>query len=171
MTEYIIPLSLGPNYISLPALPANTNPDVIFGPEVNIWRYNASYEEWESVSNVTCGKGYYAYSPVEKNITITGTDCIVSIDSITHIYDALQLNQYALIGPGATNLNVTETPLAGSVMTYTDNNEFKYTNILEVGKGYWLEKHAPPVPSSTNFYIIMAIMAAAAAFGIIRRFK
>lgn len=159
----------GANYLSLPYLPADTNPENIFGPEVNVWGYDTVTDGWESVSNVKCIEGYYVYSPKVKSVTVVGADCVVTVDDLVAIYDALEPGQSALIGPGITD---NKTPSSYKTIV-KDTKEIKVMDVtnsvldgcksynyvtkafdpimglleigkayLEVGNGYWIEKEA-----------------------------
>ena len=130
----------GAQYLSIPYLPANTDPKTIFGPEVNVWRYDTITDSWGTVSNVNCKEGYYVYAPVAKTVTVTGVDCIVTLDDLIAIYNVLEIGQYALVGPGNADINVVGTVLEGKIQGYIGAGEWEYTNFLTVGKGYWVGK-------------------------------
>ena len=142
--SYTFHLREGDNYISLPTLPpiGERSPADIFGPEVNVWGYDAG--EWQVVSAVKCKEGYYAYAPRAKDVTVIGAFCFVTIDDLITIYNNLSEGQYALAGPGNSNITITGTILEGNVLGYNPSTrDFEPVTVLEVGKGYWVGKEEP----------------------------
>ena len=128
------------NYISLPYLPLDATPD-IFGSGVVVLEYNPTTAVWKDPSNLLCNKGYYLYSSNAKRVTITGTECVVSVADLIAVYNRLSVGQLALVGVGNADINVVGTVLEGKVKGYNPNTkEFESVNLLKVGEGYWLER-------------------------------
>jgi len=139
--SFEIVLDQGANYVSLPVMPANTDPKAIFGPEVNVWGYDAGTGVWATVSAVAAGEGYYAYAPKPKTVTVYGTG--VSLPAWSDIETA---NPWAsgwnLIGPGNTSVDVP--PSGVQILRYSkvmhDFLPVPPSDKLEPGVGYWAYK-------------------------------
>ena len=145
-SSYIYNLIAGTQYLSLPFLPVNPDPHDVFGPEVNVWEYDTITDRWKTVSNVKCKEGYYVYAPKPKTVTVSGIVCVVTTVDLIAVYNSLSDGQYALVGPGNTNIDVVGTILEGKIQGYIGAGELEYTNLLEVGKAYWIGKEICPTP-------------------------
>ena len=142
MSEYTIKLRRGENYISMPVIPSPSDPDSVFGIDTEVWEYSSG--GWVHPSTLACMKGYLVRSPEEREITISGTDCIVTFDDLLAIYTSLKHGEWALVGPGTEPISVEGTGLEWHIQGYDyDQGKFIYTNVLEVGKAYWLSTKYP----------------------------
>ena len=140
MSEYTIELRPLENYISMPVIPTPSDPDSVFGRDVEVWEYKDG--KWARPSSLECSKGYYVYNPWKtREITISGTDCTVTFDDLLTIYRSLKHGEWALVGPGTEPISVEGTGLEWHVQGYNyDESRFIYTNTLEPAKAYWLER-------------------------------
>lgn len=140
---YTFNLIQGDSYISLPFLPAVAIPAAVFGIEVSLWGYDRETATWIRPSELVCEGGYYLYAPKAKSVTVTGAECVVTVADLIVIYNSLSVGQYALVGVGNADINVTGTVLDGKVQGYNpDTKEFEDVNILKRGEGYWIGEEA-----------------------------
>jgi len=148
---YTFNLTVGYNYISMPQIPQPADSATIFGVYVETWRWNHVSQEWELNPILTCKEGYLLRVFKPRTITISGTDCIVTVEDLIAIYNSLAPGKFALVGPGIEELDIKGTELEGHVYQYDyANKKYYYTDLLEVTKGYWIEKPTTtPTPTPT----------------------
>ena len=139
--SFVIVLDQGANYVSLPIMPISTDPKAIFGPEVNVWGYDAGTGVWAPTSAVAAGKGYYAYAPKPKTVTVYGTG--ISLPD----WDAINATNpwtsgWNLVGTGNTSVDVP--PSGVQILRYSrvmyDFLPVPPSDKLEPGAGYWAFK-------------------------------
>jgi hypothetical protein len=136
-----IELYEGPNYVSMPVMPDPKDPIAIFGPEVNVWGYNTGTSDWETVSAVAEGTGYYAYAPKPKTVAVYGTG--VLLPTWTDIENANPWTSgWNLVGPGNTSVDVPATgvQLLRYSRVHHDFLPVPPSDKLEPGTGYWAYK-------------------------------
>jgi hypothetical protein len=138
---FTIVLDQGANYISLPVMPNIKDPKAIFGPEVNVWGYDAGTGVWATVSAVAAGEGYYVYAPKPKTVTVYGTG--VSLPTWAAIAAANPWTSgWNLVGPGNTSVDVP--PSGVQILRYSkvmhDFVPVPPSDKLEPGVGYWAYK-------------------------------
>ncbi len=139
--SFEIDLDQGANYVSLPVMPDNKDPKAIFGPEVNVWGYDAGTGVWAPTSAVAAGEGYYAYAPKPKTVTVYGTG--VSLPAWSDINTANPWTSgWNLVGPGNTSVDVP--PSGVQILRYSKNTHnfmpVSPSETLEPGVGYWAYK-------------------------------
>ena len=152
MTDtYTFNLTVGYNYISMPQIPKPADSATVFGVYVETWRWNYVSQKWELNPILTCKEGYLLRVFKPRTITISGTDCVVTVDDLIAIYNSLAPGEFALVGPGIEELDIKGTELEGHVYQYDyTNKKYYYTDLLEVTKGYWIEKPtSTPTPTPT----------------------
>lgn len=141
-SSHTFSLIVGDNYISLPYLLADATPSAVFGSDVTVLTYKDP-EGWASPATLVCKKGYFLLAPNAKSVTVTGTECVITVADLIAIYNSLSAGQSALVGAGNADISVVGTVLEGKVQGYNPNTkEFEYVNLLKLGKGYWIEKEA-----------------------------
>lgn len=144
-TEHTFELYEGKQYISLPVIPEDATPDAVLGIGVEVAGYYPT-KGWFPPTILECGRGYLVVTAAAKTVTVRGTKCTLTLDTLIEIYNALSGIPYegsvwALVGPGTKNINVSGSVLDGLIQTYIrETGEWEYTNILEPMKGYWMEK-------------------------------
>ncbi|CAD6493727.1 MAG: hypothetical protein CHKLHMKO_00526 [Candidatus Argoarchaeum ethanivorans] len=139
--SFVIVLDQGANYVSLPIMPSSKDPKAIFGPEVNVWGYDAGTGVWAPTSAVAKGKGYYAYAPKPKTVTVYGTG--VSLPAWSDIETANPWTSgWNLVGTGNTSVDVP--PSGVQILRYSkamhDFLPVPPSDKLEPGAGYWAFK-------------------------------
>ena len=145
--------SKGDSYISMPVIPADPSPDAVFGhgSEVIVLEFDLATQLYVHPSALECAKGYYIYSSVAKTVTVSGTDCIVTIDDLIAIYNSLAADEWAMVGPGMSAIDTTGTVLYEKVLRYDyATDDFVPTIILNPKEGYWIGKEAAHNTSLTK---------------------
>lgn len=137
----IFDLPEGVLYISMPVIPPDPSPAAVFGPDVNLREFDLATQAWVIPSVLECTKGYYLYCPKARVVTITGIDCVVTIDDLIAIYNSLAIGEYALVGPGITTIDIAGTVLESRVLGFDyDTRDFVPVTILNPQEGYWIGK-------------------------------
>ena len=138
--QYTFNLKEGWNCISFPVIPEMPKPIDIF--EQEIWWLDPE-KGWVSILNdaVECGKGYYVWGVEEKTVTISGEDCVVTLNRLIGIYNGLQPGQSIGVGPGKEHISIIGSILAGHVMAYNaETDELYSVSALNPTEGYELHK-------------------------------
>jgi len=143
--RFTIQLKALQNYLSLPVLPENRDPEAIFGRDVEVWSYNAT-SGWSRPSELEAGKGYYVYNPwAPKTITIYGEGVRLEWSDIK---PTLQPG-WNLIGVGNESISVS---WLDNVQIWRYMNGYPYGDFwpmppnirvqLQPGQAYWIYKIA-----------------------------
>jgi len=136
ITSYTLHLGTGWNMISLPIVPTNSSPSVIFAsiPTLSLYpviAWNQSQLSYVEVSTIEPKQGYFVFTPTEKNITVNGT-------AITNT--TLQLGTgWNMVGTvGMSNLSLSAIPnqLPTAHARIWNQPTLNYVNVdtLEAGK-------------------------------------
>ncbi|GJQ63563.1 MAG: hypothetical protein SCALA702_26160 [Melioribacteraceae bacterium] len=130
-----ISLNEGWNIISVPVLTSNMAVDEIFPDATTAaFGFNGVYQTVSALEN---GKGYWIKYPQPDNIDVSGTD----------VSGNITLNEgWNLIGPFNTDINVNSiSTIPLNIITsqyFGYSNGYSATNILEQGKGYWVNSES-----------------------------
>jgi len=108
VTTHVLHLGTGWNMISLPLVPTNSSPSVIFAdiPTLSLYpviTWNQSAVSYVEVDTIEAKKGYFVFTPTAKDITVNGT----AISNTT-----LQLGiGWNMVGTvGMSNLTLSDIP-------------------------------------------------------------
>jgi len=134
----------GVDYLSMPAIPGDANPDAVFGVDVEIFGYDPA-TGWFMPTALEGGKGYLVRCAEPKIVDITGTN----VEGITwETIKANLVDGWNLIGPGDTDVTIDDT-IGITVIVGWDAVADQWVvlhkgNMLQRGKGYWILKMPPP---------------------------
>ncbi len=149
--SWLYHLKQGSNYISMVAIPDNTDPYAVFGTDIEIWAWDASTQDWYHPTSLEGMKGYVLVVPEDRDVLITGTN----VEGVTWatIKDSLA-EGWNFVGPGDTDVQIVDlNSQAGPIIAILKYDRATGTwvnlgqgDILERGNAYWILVGTPPSP-------------------------
>ena len=140
-SEWMAFLPIGKSYLAMPVIPDNASHTAVFGPDVEIWAYDASLGAVPPsyFGGLECGKGYGIRSPESRVYDIEGIDCA------TKTWNEIKTNlvdEWNLVGPGSTDVVIEDNLMP---IWWWDPVEDEWVilykgDTLKKGEGYWIYK-------------------------------
>lgn len=154
LTEFTIHCDAGYNLVSLPIIPGNTSPGVVFPGSEGIFEWDHASYSYVPVSDIQPGKAYWVFVPVP-------TDFIISGIPVTRIEETMTESGWWTIGAcyDTIPMGYDFTGIGGLVWGWNAaiGEYYPEDGGLVSGNGYWLlaetagDFYTEPGMSATKF--------------------
>ena len=130
-------LKEGKDYVSLPAVPEDANPDAVFGVDVEVKGYDTE-TGWYTPTELEAGKGYLIRCAEPKTKDVHG----MSVEGRTWVNIKAELQSgWNLVGIGDTDVTIGDNLEVIGWNAVADNWVTLHKgDMLRRGNGYWIEK-------------------------------